>query len=304
MQYDEKIIPMAYPDQPKLERYCLTEDLLSSMKKPLFIDGERYVGYVVLIFVLVFLFFVGPFFVIGLDSFIIGIIASAIFGFVLVAVSFGGTNQFFEKRFEQKYKGSVDLERYENYKAYQRSMQEFEGKLKEYSLFKSTLGLSLFMNVTSYDPSTNTMVCEGSDCEQGLCWDEKLIFKDYKLHCTDQPAWIKKNPRQGKLESLKDETPQITILEAWYLNGEKHRVKGPAQIERDAETGNITTEAWCINGLQHRSDGPAVIKYNPISSKVISEVWVLHGKEHRDGGPSSLYYHLVSYARKWCMREI
>ena len=43
-------------------------------------------------------------------------------------------------------------------------------------------------------------------------------------------------------------------VHAWYLNGELHRIKGPAIIQSDG------SEDWFRNGNRHRIDGPAVIR--------------------------------------------
>ena len=60
----------------------------------------------------------------------------------------------------------------------------------------------------------------------------------------------------------------------WYLNGERHRVDGPA-----IEWAN-GTKAWFLNGKPHREDGPA-IEYADGAKE-----WYLNSKRHRVDGPA------------------
>lgn len=65
-------------------------------------------------------------------------------------------------------------------------------------------------------------------------------------------------------------------LDEVYLNkeGKKHRVYGPAYISH-----RYNYEEWCINGEYHRVGGPA-LKHKD------SEFWLQHGKLHRLDGPA------------------
>ena len=54
----------------------------------------------------------------------------------------------------------------------------------------------------------------------------------------------------------------------WYLNGELHRVDGPA-IER-----SDGYRAWYLNGERHRVDGPAIEWSNG------TREWYLNGKRY------------------------
>ena len=56
----------------------------------------------------------------------------------------------------------------------------------------------------------------------------------------------------------------------WYLNGQRHRIDGPAVDHSDG------TKQWFLNGKQHRTDGPAA-EY-PNSTKF----WCLNGKYHEN----------------------
>jgi hypothetical protein len=60
----------------------------------------------------------------------------------------------------------------------------------------------------------------------------------------------------------------------WYLNGELHRIGGPAVelINEDKE--------WHLNGKLHRVDGPAVEYADG------HKVWYFNGKLHRVDGPA------------------
>jgi hypothetical protein len=63
-------------------------------------------------------------------------------------------------------------------------------------------------------------------------------------------------------------------IKSWKLNGEYHRVDGPAIIYPDG------SEYWFLNGFLHRVNGPAVVNSNGY------KVWYLNGKYHRDDGPA------------------
>lgn len=56
----------------------------------------------------------------------------------------------------------------------------------------------------------------------------------------------------------------------WYLNGDLHRVNGPAIIDANG------TQYWFLNGELHRVDGPAVIYSNG------TQMWYLNGIEYRE----------------------
>jgi hypothetical protein len=60
----------------------------------------------------------------------------------------------------------------------------------------------------------------------------------------------------------------------WWVNGEHHRIDGPAFDFVDGR------ERWCIDGKYHRIDGPAVEWADG------SKYWYLTGKLHRIDGPA------------------
>jgi len=61
---------------------------------------------------------------------------------------------------------------------------------------------------------------------------------------------------------------------SWWLNGERHRVDGPA-VE-----WAYGTKAWYLNGKLHREDGPAKEWANG------SKFWYLNGLLHCVDGPA------------------
>ena len=63
----------------------------------------------------------------------------------------------------------------------------------------------------------------------------------------------------------------------WRLNGELHRVDGPAIEYADGD------KSWYLNGKRHREDGPA-IEYS-----YGTKVWYLNDKRHREDGPAIEY---------------
>jgi hypothetical protein len=63
----------------------------------------------------------------------------------------------------------------------------------------------------------------------------------------------------------------------WFLNGELHRVDGPA-----IENAN-GTKRWYLNDKRHRVDGPAVEYANG------DKYWYLNGELHRVDGPGIEY---------------
>jgi len=63
--------------------------------------------------------------------------------------------------------------------------------------------------------------------------------------------------------------PAFTCMDfkSWYMNGEKHRLDGPAV------TDNLGTKEWWVNGERHRLDGPAIEYYNGKAS------WLINNKK-------------------------
>ena len=64
----------------------------------------------------------------------------------------------------------------------------------------------------------------------------------------------------------------------WFLNGQFHRVDGPAYERADG------SKSWWLNGQMHREDGPAWEWADG------SKSWHLNGHWHRVDGPAIEYY--------------
>ena len=67
------------------------------------------------------------------------------------------------------------------------------------------------------------------------------------------------------------------LTKSWYLNGERHRIDGPARIVY-TPSGETRVEYWYLNGEKHRTDGPAEIFYNN-PREIIDTSWYLNGDE-------------------------
>ncbi len=63
------------------------------------------------------------------------------------------------------------------------------------------------------------------------------------------------------------------------LDGQPHRVDGPAYIRADG------TQEWWVEGKRHRLDGPAVVRADG------TQEWWVEGKRHRLDGPAYIDLH-------------
>jgi hypothetical protein len=81
------------------------------------------------------------------------------------------------------------------------------------------------------------------------------------------------------VEILRDTQTGVAVTESWKLNGEHHRVDGPASISRDPETGNLRGESWFKTGKLHREGGPANIEYNAKNGRITYSTWLLNGEK-------------------------
>ena len=70
----------------------------------------------------------------------------------------------------------------------------------------------------------------------------------------------------------------------WYLNGQRHRVNGPAIEYADG------TKRWYLNDKLHRENGPAVEYADG------EKWWWLNGLLHRENGPAVEY---ADGTKKW-----
>jgi hypothetical protein len=76
----------------------------------------------------------------------------------------------------------------------------------------------------------------------------------------------------------RDTLTGVAFIEDWELDGKPHRVGGPAHIERNRKTGQVTFEMWIRNDLIHRDDGPATVRYSD-TGRVIRSSWYTDGKK-------------------------
>ena len=74
----------------------------------------------------------------------------------------------------------------------------------------------------------------------------------------------------------------------WYLNGEYHRLDGPACEYSDG------TKVWYMNGKLHREDGPAMEKADG------SKYWCKHDQLHNDLGPAVEF---ADGTKKWYIND-
>lgn len=75
----------------------------------------------------------------------------------------------------------------------------------------------------------------------------------------------------------KDGLIYINSGEFWCLNGEYHRVGGPAVTRTNG------TQEWWINGQLHREDGPAIVNSDG------TQEWMQFHQRHREDGPAVVY---------------
>jgi len=81
---------------------------------------------------------------------------------------------------------------------------------------------------------------------------------------------------------------------AWYLNGNFHRIGGPA-LEYEDTLYNYKWKKWYYRGMLHRLDGPAIESNNKYYS------WYQYGKLHRTEGPAIMrpeHYRIHSFSNK------
>ena len=81
------------------------------------------------------------------------------------------------------------------------------------------------------------------------------------------------------------------FTETYLLDGELHRLDGPAATMRRTCDGGIAWETWYRYGVLHREDGPAAIYYNLDTGRVEEIYFFLNGKLGRvDDGPESIQF--------------
>lgn len=84
-----------------------------------------------------------------------------------------------------------------------------------------------------------------------------------KLHRENGPAIV-----VGQFGSEEDNIIRHPVhQEAWFLDGKKHRLDGPAVSEGEKAM-------WCNMGTYHREDGPAIVLPG-------EKIWALYGKTYK-----------------------
>jgi hypothetical protein len=74
---------------------------------------------------------------------------------------------------------------------------------------------------------------------------------------------------------------------SWYINGERHRLDGPAHINEEG------SQFWYKNGMLHRTDGPAIECGDSDDNE-----WYLDGELHREDGPAKIDYGVEEWYKK------
>ena len=74
----------------------------------------------------------------------------------------------------------------------------------------------------------------------------------------------------------------------WYLNGNRHRVDGPAVEYADGD------KYWYLNGQRHRVDGPAA------EYATGTKYWYLNYQLHRVDGPAIEY---ADGSKEWYLND-
>ena len=78
-------------------------------------------------------------------------------------------------------------------------------------------------------------------------------------------------------------------VRAWYLNGRRHRLDGPAVIWPSGR------EEWCVDDVWHRTGGPA------FTNSCGARRWYLNGRQHRLDGPAVIW---PNGREEWCVDDV
>ncbi len=69
----------------------------------------------------------------------------------------------------------------------------------------------------------------------------------------------------------------------WCVNNIRHRENGPAEIYK---FNDYLIYKWKINGEMHRLDGPALLRFPESTTCKVGLFWFKNGQCHREDGPS------------------
>jgi len=91
----------------------------------------------------------------------------------------------------------------------------------------------------------------------------------------------------------------VSKSEEWFLNGEAHRVGGPAVIMWN-RAGGIITERWYLYNEPHRRGGPADTEWYD-NGTIRQVMWYENGELHRLDGPAVIIYDMAGNVeeRQW-----
>ncbi len=116
-----------------------------------------------------------------------------------------------------------------------------------------------------------------------------MIEYRVEVYDTGNVYWFKagtdKLHREGDLPAIEASNGE----KYWYIDGELHRVNGPA-------IDNANGRFWFINGHYHRDGDPAIESANG------SKFWYKHGKLHREDGPACEYHN--GFDNSWHLNGI
>ena len=119
-------------------------------------------------------------------------------------------------------------------------------------------------------------IVKGEDSDVEAEDDNYKSYKSYKSYIVNGkkhndvgPAFIGKNRRE------------------WWINGNRHRLNGPA-IEEYTEESIFFRREYFVHGKRHRLDGPAI----ELSDR---KEYFVHGKRHRLDGPAIEYKDKTQY---------
>lgn len=113
------------------------------------------------------------------------------------------------------------------------------------------------------------------DPDSGVLVREAYYMYD-QSHREDGPSRIHRHPKTGEV-----------IGEAWSIYGSFHREDGgPALWYTDPDSGYIVTEEYWVNGLRHREDGPAEICRDATTGETLCEVYYKDGRLIKDTEPN------------------
>jgi hypothetical protein len=96
---------------------------------------------------------------------------------------------------------------------------------------------------------------------------------------------------------VKHETHSGITRTQWFLNGEHHRVNGPALSFVD---GDGVNDYWLAKGQLHRIGGPAAVHND---SSRYTEKWFRDGALYREKGPECINITNTRWTEEWGTKE-